>query len=307
METIHDKNILFLRDLIEKENFDWLNSNQPVSFEFFKSGGGTHLYLMENADKKFVARINYYEPKNEWGIKKQEFTVLKLIEPLHISPKVFYFSDNNSLKQDLTIVEYIEGETMGAVSDENVLALAVDLHKLHTSFPFERAGDTIPPNNELPYKCNIYNEFANGEDKKIEKHLSLDGIDKVVEPYNRINKKLGEWFNNLPIFEELTEFCLCHADIKKENILVTEKGIMFIDWECAGSDIPETDIGRLFSGCEFSNKQQEVFLKEYYGAMPDKLILQRIKAIKQTLDFFSCLRRLHYNKTKKLECRPYVG
>lgn len=214
---------------------------------------------------------------------------MKLIELLKISPKIYFFSNKNSIKQDLTIVEYIKGETLGDISEQHIFDLAIDLYKLHTSFPFDRTGDSFPPQDELPYHCDIYNEFANGEDKKIEKYLSLKGINKIVEPYNRINKKLGNWFNNLTIFDNLTQFCLCHADLKKENILTTKNGIMLIDWECGGSDIPETDIGRLFSGCEFTEEQQNVVLKSYYGNMPEKIIIQRILAIKKVLDFFHIL------------------
>lgn len=289
MEKIHDQNIFFLKELFEKQQFDWINYSQPIFFIFFKSGGGTHLYLVKNANQKYVARINYYEPKNEWGVKKQEFDVLNLIEPLKISPKAYFFSNKNSIKQDFIIVEYIEGETLGDISEKHIFDIATDLHKLHTSFPFDRAGDVLPPHDEPPYHCDIYNEFANGEDKKIEKYFSLQGINKILGPYNRINKKLGDWFNNLDIFDNLTQFCLCHADLKKENILVTNSGIMLIDWECAGSDIPETDIGRLFSGCEFTEQQQKVFFESYYERLPEEIIIQRILAVKKVLDFFHIL------------------
>lgn len=65
MEKIHNQNIFFLKTLFEEQKFDWINYNQPIFFNFFKSGGGTHLYLVENANKKYVARINYYPGKNE--------------------------------------------------------------------------------------------------------------------------------------------------------------------------------------------------------------------------------------------------
>ena len=72
-----------------------MNYKQPILFSFFKSGGGTHLYLIENADQKYIARINFYPGKNEWGVKKQEYDVLKLIVSLQISPRVYYFNNNN--------------------------------------------------------------------------------------------------------------------------------------------------------------------------------------------------------------------
>lgn len=289
MKEIHQQNIAFLKELFNEKKFNWIDHGKNISIDYFNSGGGTHLYLIENGERKYLGRINFYEPKNEWGVKKTEYEVLKLIENINISPKIYYFSDNNSLKQDFTIVEYIEGEILSDVTDKNVVDLATDLRKLHATFQFDKAGDTLPPQDELPYSCDIYNEFADGEDKKIEKYSSLSGIDKIIEPYNRINKRLGDWFNGLEIFDDCTKFCLCHADLKKENILVTKNGVMLIDWECAGSDILETDIGRLFSGCRFSSEQQELFLKSYFGAMPTYIILQRILAVKKVLDFFLIL------------------
>lgn len=289
MEKTHTKNIQFLNKLIQKQKFNWIDFDKSININYFKSGGGTHLYLIENAKQKFLARINFYEPKNQWGVKEIEYNVLNLIEPINISPKAYFFSNKNSLKQDLTIVEFIEGEILNKITNKNIIDIANDLKKLHTSFKFDKAGDTFPPQDKLPYHCDIYNEFANGEDKKIEKYLYLEGINKIIKPYNRINKNLGKWFNNLKIYDECTNFSLCHADIKKENILVTKKGIKLIDWECAGSDIPESDIGRLFSGCKFTKKQQNLFLKTYYKNLPNKFTIQKIQSIKKVLDFFHIL------------------
>lgn len=299
LQKIHNKNILFLEDLFAKSKFNWIDYQKPLEFSFFKSGGGTHLYLVDNTYKKFLARINYYELKNEWGVKKQEYKVLKLVESLKIAPKVYFFSDNNYINQDLTIVEFTEGENVDNFSDKNIADIAIDLLKLHKAFTFDRPGDTLPPEDELPYHCDIYNEFANGEDKKIEKYSLLTEIDKVVVTYNRINNKVGQWFNSLEIFQDAKKFSLCHADLKKENILVTKSGIKLIDWECSGVDLPETDIGRLFSGCEFTEEQQEVFLVNYYGALPDKIVLQRILAVKKVLDFFRILEDYILLKRKK--------
>ncbi|MDD2656191.1 MAG: phosphotransferase [Patescibacteria group bacterium] len=299
MDKVHEQNISFLKNLFEEKNFDWINYNQSLFFEFFKSGGGTHLYLIKNGDKKFLARINYYEPKNEWGVKKQEFDILKLVEQLAIAPKVYFFDSDNSIKQDLTIVEYIEGTELNKVSEKNIQDLAIDLYKLHSSFLFDRTGDTLPPKDELPYYCDIYDIFSNGEDKQIEKYLSFEGIEKVIEPYNDIKKKLGIWFNSFDIFKNITSFCLCHADLKKENILVTENGIKIIDWECAGSDIPETDIGGLFSGCGFTDEQQEIFLKVYYKGNITEISRKRIFIVKKVLDFFHILEDYIILKRKK--------
>lgn len=276
---IHTTNISFIKDFINKKKLDWLDYNQQSIVSYFSSGGGTHLYLIENGNKKFLFRINFYEPKNGWKVKKAEFEILKEIENLNISPKVFLLNENNELKQDFTIVEFVEGDIITEFSDTDIVALAKDLKKLH-NFPKQ-----FDKNEELPYKCGIFNEFANGEDKKIEKY-DFENIDRVYSKYNSIKEYLGLWFNSLKIFEKCENLCLCHEDLKSENILRTKNGIMLIDWECSGLDIPETDIGRLFAGCAFTQDQQDIFLKTYYGDLPKSEVMGRILSVKIVLDFF---------------------
>ncbi|MES2225120.1 MAG: phosphotransferase [Patescibacteria group bacterium] len=299
---LHKKNINFIQELLETNR---ILDGKNFSVTYFNSGGGTHLYLIEAEGTKYLARINFYEPKNEWGIREQEYKVLKLLEPLSIAPKVYYLSIKNELGQQLTIVDYIEGQPLDTISDSHVISLSDTLKKLHTNTPFDKSGDTLPPTDDLPYECGIFDEFGNGEDKRIEKY-ELAGIDEVTPHYNRIKNNLGEWFNGLEIFEDCTKFCLCHADLKSENILDQNGRAVLIDWECAGSDIPETDIGRLFSGCQFTKEQETLFLKHYYNGNVEEISLQRIHAVKTVLDFFRIiedfilLRRKEWNPNEMI-------
>ncbi len=278
----HHANINYLSNLLKTSK---ILDGAHFEVAYFKSGGGTHLYLIQSGDKKYLARINFYEPKNGWGIREQEYKVLELIEPLHIAPKVYYLSTSNELKQQFTIVDYIEGEPLDILLNSHIESMADTLKKLHTFRSFNTSGNTLPPTDELPYTCSIYNEFADGEDKQIEKY-DLPGIDDVAVVYNRIKTDLGEWFNGLDIYKDCTSFCLCHADLKTENILDQNGKIFLIDWECAGIDIPETDIGRLFAGCQLDGEQQKVFMDRYYGNDKDVVAIERIMNVKHVLDFF---------------------
>ena len=310
LQNTHQKNIVFLENLIQKEDFNWMINKKDVNISFFNSGGGTHLYLIKTCDfKKYLARINFFPGKNEWNVKKQEFDVLKLIEPIDISPKVYYYSkcDTNNLGQDIVIVEYLEGNVLEHITDEDVITLANDLYKLHKTYTSNKFGDGIPPTNDLPYKCDIYDVFANGEDKKIENYTNFNGIENIVIPYNRVTNRLGDWFNNLAVFGECSEFSLCHADLKKENILTITNGTRLIDWEGSTYDIPESDIGRLFSGCDFTTKQQELFLMTYYTDMPDKITLRKILAIKTVLDFFKIFEDYILHKRKKWDSHKMLS
>src|SRR3989344_7083812 len=214
MNIIHSTNISFLKKYLYGEVFDWINYDFPIEISYFSSDCRTHLYLIQNQSKKFLARINFYNKKNDWKVKKKEFEILKEIESLDISPKVFVLNEKNELKQDFTIVEYIKGKNVIEFSEADIICLAKDLKKLHSfSIQFNKE-------QELPYKCSIYHEFANGEDKMIEKY-DFEDIERVFSKYNSLKKKLGRWFNSLSIFNNCKSLCLCHADLKSENILKT--------------------------------------------------------------------------------------
>jgi len=291
MDKVHNKNIIFLKRFLKKRKFDWLNYNLKIEINYFSSGGGTHLYLIKNGNKKFLVRINFFIGKNDWKVKRNEFKILNKIKYLNISPKPYLINEDNPLKQDFTIVEYIEGKNILSFSEPDIIFIARDLKKLHELFKHKRM-------NKSNYTCSIYNEFSEGEDKKIENY-NFKYIKKVFFRYNLIKENLGEWFNHLSIFNKCKDLCLCHGDLKKENILRTKKGIMLIDWECAGVDIPETDIARLFSGCKFTKKQQDRFLREYYNSATSKETLNRILAIRTVLDFFRIIEDYCILKRKK--------
>lgn len=299
MNTIHDKNLIFLDKYLRKSPFDWLDYEKPIKISYFSSGGGTHLYLIINGNKKFIARINFFPGKNDWKVKRREFKVLKEIESLNISPKAYLLNEKNSLKQDFTIVEYIEGKNISKLKNSDIINLAKILKKLH-SF-----NNSFNKKKELPYKCSIFNEFADGEDKKIENY-KYPQIKSVVKKYNLIKENLGEWFNGLLIFDDCKNLCLCHGDLKSENILRTKKGIALIDWECADLDIPETDIGRLFSGCQFNERQQNVFLKEYFRKAASDDILNRIMSVKIVLDFFRIIEDYCIHQRKEFVAKEMI-
>ncbi len=284
---IHQKTIVFLNEFLRTHPIFPLGKKFSISY--FKSGAGTHLYLICDNRRKYLARFNYYPKKNEWGVKEQEYKILNLVASAKIAPKVYYLNKNNPLKQHFTIVDFVEGKDLQKITTAHVINLAKTLKKLHVTFTFKKSGDTVPPKDCLPYTCDIYSTYANGEDKQIEQYLNLKGINTVIEPYNRIKNKLGTYFNGLTCFNDIKEFSLIHGDLKKENIIDTGKKLVLIDWECGGSDIPEMDIGNVFAGCKLSKKHQALFLKTYYKKLPEPVVLERIYAIKKVLDFFGII------------------
>ncbi len=285
MEKIHTKNIKYLTNLVNSGVIKDI-PNKGIKISFFKSGGGNHLYLIQTSKRNYLARVNYYPLKNEWKIKEHEFKVLKLLKPLKIAPKAYYVdASGKNVDQHFIITDFIEGTTIKSMNKRLALDLATVLKKLHT-IKFANSGNTIPPRDPIPYKLEIFNEFANGEDKQIEQYSDWPGIEKIIPEFNRIKALLATSVVTDKSFDNCTEFSLCHADLKLENIMKTKNGVQLIDWECAGSDVPETDIGRLFSGAQFTPELENIFLEKYYHPRPNQSNIDRIQTIRKILDFF---------------------
>jgi thiamine kinase-like enzyme len=286
----HLEIIDFLRNYIKKYPFTGIES-KGFSIEYYKSGGGSHIFKLLSGGNVYAIRVNYYEKKNEWGVKETEFETLTYLgkREYTYAPRVYLFcrhdDEENLLGQDFIVVDFVEGEDFSGlqITDSDIKLLAGGLRTLH-SLNSKVSG--------APYVCGVFDEFANGEDKYIEKYSEADfvGIEEMYDQYNTYKRELGAWFNTLTIFSDVNEEVLCHADLKKENVLRTPEGICFIDWECAGDDIRETDIGRLFSGFQFSNKQKALFMREYFlDEIITPEIVSRISAVEVVLNFFRIL------------------
>lgn len=289
--AIHQQNISAITKVILEEDSFVDFRAQPFQVTYFKKGGGNFLYIIQNEIHTYLARVNFYPLKNVWRIKEHEFKCLQMLESLQIAPRVYFLDATNKyLAQHFIIVDFVEGEVIDEINDETVISLATVLKKLHTSFGFDTSGSTLPPDDELPYSFDIFSEFADGEDKQIEKYSERAGIENIIEVFNRVKQKLSLWSQLQSVyFKDCKKFTLCHADLKSENMLMTKQGVCLIDWECAGSDVPETDIGRLFSGCQFTAEQEELFLREYFLGDVSEVSRKRIHAVKTILNFFRIL------------------
>lgn len=294
----HEYNITFLKGYLPRHCSDIYSTGDEIVY--FASGGGTHIYTFAHAGSRYAARVNFYPGKNEWEVKKAEFDILEKLTKHNYAyaPHVYHFcrysESENTLGQDFTVVNFAEGEDFSKVTiaDSDIVLMARALRDLH-------AIESVTT-DEL-YECEIYDEFAEGSDKHIESYSATDfpGITEFYETFNNYKNELGDWFHNLEIFAYQLPQVLCHADLKKENILKTPNGICLIDFECAGLDCIETDIGRLFAGCDFTDEQCTIFIDEYFtGNKPDELVMARINAVRIVLEFFGIIDQYCSRKTK---------
>jgi thiamine kinase-like enzyme len=62
----------------------------------------------------------------------------------------------------------------------------------------------------------------------------------------------------------------CHNDLLPANMLSTDAGVMFVDWEYAGMGHRLFDLGNLAVNCQFDDAAEIRLLSAYFGAAPSK-------------------------------------
>ena len=265
------KHINFLYNEIKKIEALKLKN---LKISFLSSGQCNYLYLLESIDSitnnklKYLAKICTWEQNEVWQIKKAEFEILKLIEPLSISPKAYYYNlGDNPLNLHWNIVEYIEGEMLLELTNDQIIQLASILNKLHSTTQSKFYGDKFPPTLQNNYISSVFEDLDNKIESKAYQALK--------NKFNQIN-----WSN-------IHNFCLIHNDLKEYNMIIQPNNrIKLIDWEYAYYDIPENDIARLFVENNLNESRASLFLKHYLSSDKINFDTERLKVLIDVYSFF---------------------
>ena len=168
-----------------------------------------------------------------------------------ISPSIRYFDSTKGIK----LTDFIEdAETLNNATIqrfENIQKVAEIYQKLHHSH--------FRQNNEF----NIFNEII-----KYEQLLKAAG-GKMFKEWDYFRKdvfSLKQRLNKLGV-----DLKPCHNDAVAENFIKSSDGKLYlIDWEYSGMNDPIADIAALFLESSFTEDNQELFYKCYFGnEIPD--------------------------------------
>jgi Ser/Thr protein kinase RdoA (MazF antagonist) len=110
-----------------------------------------------------------------------------------------------------------------------------------------------------------------------------NSIASIMEKYGfdpSLGKKISEDYGSLL---QMDDVCVCHGDFTSPNVLVSEKGLIVIDWEWVRRGCGATDVGQFAASCYFLDRFRggrgllPAFLSGYTGAAkPDRTFVKRI-------------------------------
>ncbi|MGL5117737.1 MAG: phosphotransferase [Plesiomonas shigelloides] len=231
-------------------------------------GGMTNKnYLITINNKKYVLRIagagttsiinRYFEKINA-----------KEVSRIGVDKELIYFNEETGVK----ISEYIEkAETLNpetSKKNENLLLTSNLLKKLHTS------------NIRFENKFNVFNE--------IEKYENL------IRNKERIYQKYEDYLENRKYIFNLEKILkkngmiivACHNDTVPENFIKNDKNeIYLIDWEYSGMNDPMWDLAAHSLESNFGEKEENIFLENYFEKKIKKEDVLRIECYKILQDF----------------------
>ncbi|MFT4343787.1 MAG: aminoglycoside phosphotransferase family protein [Candidatus Woesearchaeota archaeon] len=213
-------------------------------------GNGEHNinFLLTTSKGNFVLRVY---ANTQFDNSLNEFRILKKLNGMY-APKVYFFDNSKSIfKYDYMVQEFVDGTTLKKFSDEDLKRLAKMLLEFHQIKDFRRNRDWKEPIGSWSKKNILQNsKYVGDEFHKEMKHL-----------YSRV---LNELLKVKSLIEKFERNHLIHDDIIPENVIKKQNGdLVLVDWELATFDYFFFEFGCLIAENHLTEKQQNVFLKEY--------------------------------------------
>lgn len=216
---------------------DFIRRDDIVSLERQENALSNNVFVVETSRKKFVVK----ECQSEL-----EYKMLELLG----RPKIVYRSEG------ILVEEYIDHQKAEFSRDWKEIAYSLcNFHKIR-----------------VPFKLKTHSELV---DSIVEEDLL--GLDShVVQVLRRAVVNASSLLQctdaEMPTFTGV-----CHNDLQPSNILVTDKGILFIDFEYTSVGDQLVDIANIFCEvmCDYScssidvsrkwtSEQKKAFLNEYF-------------------------------------------
>jgi thiamine kinase-like enzyme/choline kinase/predicted transcriptional regulator len=230
------------------------------------SGGMTNKnYKVSIKSKNYVLRIPGAGTE-EMISRADEKINSNLANILGLDTKVLYFDDITGIK----IAEFIEeAETLNGMTakrEDNMKLTTAILKKLHTS------------NTLLSSRFDVFEKIEHYEG------LLKAAKGKNFSDYESVKKKV---FSLKSLLQELgMELLPCHNDTVPENFVKGKEGRLYlIDWEYSGMNDPMWDLAAHALECGFSEDDEELFQRLYFGTVPEERYKKRILIYKICQDF----------------------
>jgi thiamine kinase-like enzyme len=226
-------------------------------------------YVFAIGNKKLICRVNIDKTRPKKS--KEEYDVLKMIEPLNIAPKVYYLDKFGRF----IILDYIEGKAMRmkkvTFSPKEIKQLARMLAKLHS----RRIKGLKLEKKKYSSRLKEIKEAIISIKKFLKKKKYSEFLDDCY-------RFIAEVISNE---KEEPKIGLVHGDVCPQNIIKTKNDLKLVDWESLQLSDPAKDIAFFLVEIKLSKKDLSLFLNEYKKHRKDSSLLKRAIVYAKLLAF----------------------
>ena len=232
----------------------WKGPVEPRPLE----GGITNLnFVVADGDTKYFVRSGSDIPVH--GIMRfNELAAAQAAAASGISPAVTYHEPG------ILVTDFIEGRTLEPADVRhwtNRREIVSLIRKCHYEIPKHFRGPALvfwPFQTIRGYATTLRDGASR----------CVDMLPDLLEKAEEMEKTVG------PV-----ELVFGHNDLLAANFIDDGKRLWLFDWDYAGFNSALFDLANVASNNEFEGQQEEDFLGEYYGAIPDAKLWRRFRAI----------------------------
>lgn len=262
-----EKRVIQIKNYIKNLDPKKLGLNQAnnILIKEINRGGYNINYLVNFDNHKFLFRLNldkYIDVDNQI---EYEYQVLKYLEGKDIGPRPYFIdTSKEDLEHDLLVEEFIKNKPL-KFGSKFLKDLGKLVRKLHL-VPLPKNDFLIKNSNPLVDQWNFIKKKIDFIESTKFNQKFLSFIDPYIPKIDRYVFSHSELFPT-------KEICINHRDMVIENVLQTNKGLRFIDWQAAMIDDPSYDLTLFFCdimiewnlGRGLTDKEKQIFLDGYQG------------------------------------------
>ena len=221
------------------------------------SGGLTNRNLLvENADKKYVARISSNSSSLLSIDRESEYQNSLLAAQIGVAPPVHCYLPG----QGVLVIEFLNGRTFSAKDvSENLPRIAKSCRTLHSAKPFVRDFNMF----------DIQKSYLN---------IVQERGFRMPDSYLSYAPKIEQMFQAMKVLDEGT--VPCNNDLLPGNFIDDGEKIWIIDYEYSGNNDACFELGNIWAESFLELDALEELVDSYYGAhRPEKVARAWLQAL----------------------------
>ena len=227
--------------------------------------------VVRRLSHRIVIRVSTASRKNYTHLMA-EYRVLKAVRKFGIAPKpVAIAGKTTQIGDPFLAVEYIEGEHLKRFGDRRIKELAVLMAKVH------KTRIDSETQRKLRRVLSVSSALASSKGWIVAIRGYIHGTKERHRFVCMLYRAYRKVISDKAMFRSRRR--LVHLDVAFENLLMSRGRIMLIDWERACISDPYYDIATAFERMHLTNRQRDLFLREYekaFGAVSRAAVTQAL-------------------------------